>query len=362
MAWSFRIARIAGIDVFLHWTFLILLTWIGASYLLRGESLGQAAAGIGFVLALFGCVVLHELGHALTARRFGIQTEDITLLPIGGVARLQRMPEDPRQEFLVAIAGPLVNLAIASVLFGYLWARRGFTGQLPETLLAGSFLVNLLWVNAMLFTFNLLPAFPMDGGRILRAFLATRMNYVQATSIAANVGQAMAMLLGLAGLFYNPFLIFIAFFVYLGAEGEARMVEMKSLLGGVLVRDAMIHHFRTLQPTDTLRVAADELLAGSQHDFPIVEGGRVVGMLRRTQLVESLAQRGEQATIETVMDREVHPVQDSDTLEHLSSEMQSRGITTRPVIQDDRLIGLVSTENIGEYLMIKAAQQRRAGA
>jgi Zn-dependent protease/CBS domain-containing protein len=358
MKWSWKIARIAGIDVFMHWTFLILLAWIGSSYLLRGTSVAEAAGAIAFVLAIFGCVILHEFGHALTARRFGIKTEDITLLPIGGVARLERMPDDPKEELLVAAAGPAVNVAIAAVLAVILFFTGRFSNLLPEDPFAGSFLANLMFVNIALVIFNLLPAFPMDGGRVLRALLATRMDYLRATTIAANIGQAMAIAFGLFGLFRSPLLIFIAIFVYLGAEGESRLVQMKALLRGVLVRDAMMNRFRALAPSDTLRTAADELLAGAQQDFPIVDQQRVVGMLRRQQLVDAIAQHGDQTPIEQVMDRDVRTVRELDTLEQLSTEMNSSGSTTLPVIHEDRLIGLISTENIGELLMIQAAVRR----
>jgi Zn-dependent protease/CBS domain-containing protein len=318
----------------------------------------EAAGAIAFVLAIFGCVILHEFGHALTARRFGIKTEDITLLPIGGVARLERMPDDPKEELLVAAAGPAVNVAIAAVLAVILFFTGRFSNLLPEDPFAGSFLANLMFVNIALVIFNLLPAFPMDGGRVLRALLATRMDYLRATTIAANIGQAMAIAFGLFGLFRSPLLIFIAIFVYLGAEGESRLVQMKALLRGVLVRDAMMNRFRALAPSDTLRTAADELLAGAQQDFPIVDQQRVVGMLRRQQLVDAIAQHGDQTPIEQVMDRDVRTVRELDTLEQLSTEMNSSGSTTLPVIHEDRLIGLISTENIGELLMIQAAVRR----
>lgn len=358
MKWSWKIARFAGIDVFMHWTFLVLLAWIGASYLLRGTSFLEAAGAIGFVLAIFGCVILHEFGHALTARRYGIRTEDITLLPIGGVARLERMPDDPVEELLVAAAGPAVNVVIAAVLAGLLALTGGIASILPGDPFSGSFLANLLWVNILLVMFNLLPAFPMDGGRVLRALLATRMDYLKATTIAANIGQAMAIAFGLFGLFRSPLLIFIALFVYLGAEGEARLVQMKALLRDVLVRDAMMKRFRSLTPTDTLRTAADELLAGAQQDFPVVDQGRVVGMLRRQRLVDAIAEFGEQTPVEKAMDREVRTVRELDTLEHLSTEMNSSGTTTLAVVHEEQLIGLISTENIGELLMLQAARRR----
>src|SRR5262249_2613741 len=205
MSWSIPILRVAGIQLRIHLTFLLLIIWL---------ALGSAGSLI-FVLLLFLCVVLHEFGHAIAAKAYGINTPDITLLPIGGVARLERMPEEPKQELVIAIAGPLVNVVIAACLYLVIGAR----GQVgPETAVrSGDMLVGLFQINVWLLLFNLLPAFPMDGGRVLRALLATRLSYARATQIASTVGQGFAFIFGFIGLFSNPFLLFIALFVYIGA-------------------------------------------------------------------------------------------------------------------------------------------------
>ena len=219
MRWSWKLATVAGIGIYVHWTFFLIIGWIVMIRLGEGANAAGVLEGVAFILALFACVVLHELGHALTAKRFGIQTRDITLLPIGGVARLERMPEEPIQEFLVALAGPAVNVVIAAILAGVLWLSRGSSGFVLESLQSTDFLMNLLVVNVFLVLFNLLPAFPMDGGRVLRALLTHFTgDYVAATQVAASIGQMMAILFGIVGLFviYNPFLVFIALFVYLG--------------------------------------------------------------------------------------------------------------------------------------------------
>ena len=235
-------------------------------------------AGVGFMLALFTCVVLHELGHALTARRYGIRTRDIVLLPIGGVARLERIPEEPIKELLVAIAGPAVNVVIAAGLFVVLTS----TGSPPSLDAVGfvraPFLERVMWTNVLLVLFNLLPAFPMDGGRMLRAVLAMRLEYVRATQIAATVGQGMAFLFGLVGLVTGqPMLVFVALFVWIGAAQESSFAQMKAALGGIPVRRLMITDFRALHPADTLQRAIELTLATTQRDFPVVEGDRVVG-------------------------------------------------------------------------------------
>jgi Zn-dependent protease len=315
----------------------------------------DALYGLGFILLLFGIVVLHELGHALTARRFGIRTRDITLLPIGGVARLERMPEDPKQELLVALAGPAVNVVLAAALFVILLAGRGVEGLGTMNLVGGDLLSKLLWVNVALAVFNLLPAFPMDGGRVLRALLAIRMDYVRATHIAANIGQGMAFLFGFLGLFSNPFLVFIALFVWMGATQEAGMVEMKSALSGVPVEKVMVTNFRTLHPGDPLRTAIDQILAGAQQDFPVVESAEVVGVLTRKGLLTGLAKGGQDASVSDFMEREIRVVSPSEMAERVLAKLQDCKCHTLPVVQDGGLVGIFTMENLGEFMMIQTA-------
>jgi Zn-dependent protease len=360
MKWSWRIGRIAGIDLYVHVTFLILVGWVAVSHYLARHSAADAAAGVVFILALFGIVVLHELGHALTARRFGIPTRDITLLPIGGVARLERMPEDPRQELLVALAGPAVNVVLAALLYGVL--APGGVGLVPYqdvVRVGGSFLNQLLWVNVTLAAFNLLPAFPMDGGRVLRALLAMRMDYVRATQIAAVIGQGMAVLFGFWGLTSsNPFLVFIALFVWMGATGEASLVQMRSALAGIPVERAMITDFRVLDPDEPLSKAVAHVLAGFQQDFPVVRQGRVAGVLTRAGLLDALARRGQDARVGEVMLADVEAADPRDMLEGALARLRGRGWPTVPVVRNGQLVGLLTAENLGELLMIEQALRR----
>jgi len=234
MSWSWRIGRIAGIDVYVHATFLLLLAWEALRHYQAHGDPAEALAGLVFVLVLFGIVVLHELGHALAARSYGIRTRDITLLPIGGVARLERVPREPGQELVVALAGPAVNVVLAAGIYLGLALGRGPSPYGESLRVGGGFLDRLFWVNVSLAVFNLLPAFPMDGGRVLRAVLALRLDYVRATRVAASVGQGLAFLFGILGLIYDPFLIFIALFVWLGAAEEASKVQEGPYSGGSL--------------------------------------------------------------------------------------------------------------------------------
>ena len=288
MKWSWKIGEFRGIGLYMHSTFLILIGFIVLSHWSAGSSLGKTLEGVGFILSLFACVVLHEFGHALMAARYGIKTRDITLLPIGGLARLERMPDKPLQELWVALAGPAVNVVIAAALFVLLQFTNAWAPLEQLNVASGPFLQRLMVVNVILVVFNMLPAFPMDGGRVLRALLATRLEYTRATQIAASIGQSMALVFGFLGFLYNPFLIFIALFVWIGAAQEASMAQMKSSLAGIPVMRAMITDFQTLTPGDPLAHATEQILAGSQQDFPVLEDGHVVGILTRHDLLVGL--------------------------------------------------------------------------
>jgi Zn-dependent protease len=355
MKWSWKLGEVRGIGVYMHATFLILIAVVVAIHWSQSRDLASTLEGVVFVLAIFGCVVLHEFGHAMAAARYGIRTRDITLLPIGGVARLERMPREPLQELWVALAGPAVNVVIAAALFLWVWLTAAFTPPEQLGIAGGPFLERLLAVNVILVAFNMLPAFPMDGGRVLRALLATRLEYTRATQIAATIGQGMALLFGLLGFFFNPFLLFIALFVWIGAAQEASMVQMTAALDGIPVARAMQTSFEALAPDDTLARAVDHVLAGSQQDFPVVVNGEVVGILTRRDLLAALARRGREAAVRDVMQTDFRAVEVSDMLERAFRRMQGCACHTLPVVADGRLVGLVTMENVGEFIAIESA-------
>jgi Zn-dependent protease/predicted transcriptional regulator len=358
MNWSWRIGRIAGIDVFIHFTFFLLLAWIAYRYYALRGSVADALGGVAFILALFGVVVLHELGHALAARRYGIATRDITLLPIGGVARLERMPDEPAQELVVALAGPAVNVVIAAAIFVVTVLGAELTPVTEATRVGGAFLSQMFWVNVALVVFNLLPAFPMDGGRVLRALLAMKMDYVRATQIAATVGQAMAILFFIGGLFGgNPMLMFIGLFVWLGAMQESSFTQMKSALSGIPVGRAMVTNFETLDANDPLARAIDHVIAGFQQDFPVVEDGRLVGVLRHNELAPSIAEHGTQVRVGDVMRRDITTVSPREMLEYVYERLQQDQCHTLPVVENGRLVGLLTCDNVTEVLMIREAMR-----
>jgi Zn-dependent protease len=358
MKWSIRLGTYFGIPVYMHLTFLLLLAWVGVMHWTQTHRVDATLTGVLFIVVIFACVILHELGHALAARRYGIPTRDITLLPIGGVARLERMPDDPRQELWVAVAGPAVNVVIAAALF--IWAQVSASvfslGEVGIT--SGSFLNRVIVVNIFLVAFNLLPAFPMDGGRMLRAILATRMEYTRATHMAAVIGQSMALLFGFAGLFLNPMLIFIALFVWIGAAQEASMVQMKYSLSGIPVSRAMVTEFHTLTPESTLADAIELTLKGTQRDFPVVDGGRVVGVLRQGDLLGTLARQGSSTPVREVMQTDFQVVQASEMLDTAFRRLNECRCNTAPVSFQGRLVGMVTMDNIGEFLAIQGALDR----
>jgi Zn-dependent protease/CBS domain-containing protein len=357
MSWSLPILRVGGTQLRIHVTFLLLIGWLGFGYYTAGGS-AEAASRVLFILLLFLCVVLHEFGHALAAKSFGINTPDITLLPIGGVARLERMPEEPKQELIIALAGPAVNVVIAlGLLIAIDWRGAADSAVVDASTLPAK----LLAINVMLVLFNLLPAFPMDGGRVLRALLATRLSYARATQIAASIGQGCAFVFGFIGLLWNPFLLFIALFVYIGASQEAALAQMKDVSRRFPVSSAMVREFRSLPMTATLQEAVDALLATSQHDFPVVdESGSVAGILTRHDLISALRKDDPTIRVADVMRRDIPTVTTGTRFEEAFRIMQECNCPVVPVLDSmKRLVGLLTPENVSELMMVQSALPRR---
>ena len=355
MKWSIRIGKYAGIDVYMHVTFLLLIGWVALLHWRQGQSISAAIAGVVFILAVFLCVVLHEYGHALTARRYGIKTRDIILLPIGGVARLESMPRQPLQELWVALAGPAVNVGLAGILYVWLSATASFEPLQSMTLTTGPFLERLLVVNLFLVVFNMIPAFPMDGGRVLRALLATRKDYARATRIAASIGQGVAVLFGIVGLMYNPMLLLIAFFVWIGAAQESGSAQIQNALGGIPVQQAMLTDFKTLERGDRLEKAIEVTLAGSQKDFPVVDNGSVMGILTQKDLLKALSNGDAHAPVISAMQKGFVTINSLDMLETAFGKLQDCNCQTLPVTRDGILVGLLTMDNLGEYMRFQSA-------
>jgi Zn-dependent protease/CBS domain-containing protein len=363
MPWSLTIGSVAGTAIRIHATFLIFLVWIWAAYYRQGGA-DAAWQGVIFIALLFLCVLLHEFGHVFAARRYGIKTADVTLWPFGGIASLERIPEKPQEELVVAIAGPAVNVVIAALLIVMLGATVDpqHLAQIDDPKIG--MVAKLAGANIFLVLFNLIPAFPMDGGRVLRALLAIRLGFARATEIAASIGQSLAVALGLLGIFGNPMLVVIAIFVFLAASGEAGHAQLREVSRGALVADAMITKFEGLGPQSTVGDAVEALLRTTQKEFPIIDGaGRLRGVLTRDAMIRALKEHGPNASAMEAMQPDVPTIAARATLESAvkllnESRAPAIGVTDR----DGRLIGLLTPENLGEMMMVRAARgNRRAG-
>ena len=347
-----------GVPIRLHFTFILLLV----ALLFYGVGQRQSgAATVLYVLALFASVLLHELGHTLVARRYGIRTLEIVMFPIGGVSRPERPPK-ANEELWVSIAGPLVNLVIAAGLFAWVYAQ---TGSVSMTRLDvptdANLATRVAFGNLLLCLFNLLPAYPMDGGRILRSFLALSKPEEEATRIAAGAGQALAILMGLAGLLWGNFvLVFVALFVYLGAAQEGAAVRGRILTTGFPVHAAMITDFRTLQHGDTIRDAGNLLLSTSQHDFPVMHGETVVGLLTRAALVRAMLTEGPEGYVAGAMNRDFVRFTPDQALHEVLPSVSTPGACALVMDTDDKLLGLLTSENVSEFLLLRQVSMAQA--
>ncbi len=350
MKWSYRLGRFFGIDFYLHVTFILFLAWVWWTPPQQGP------LTLGFILCAFTCVALHEYGHALMARKFGVKTHDITLLPIGGVARLERIPERPFHEFLVAIAGPAVNAVIAVVLYGICLLLRINPSYESDLLIKADFMVTLMWWNVGMIAFNMLPAFPMDGGRVLRALLAMKFEYAKATRAAAIVGKVMAALFAYFALFHSGslLLIIIAVFVWMGASDEVAAADQRSALSGVRVRDAMLVDFRRVSPEDTAASVAQLILQGWQADFPVVYNDEVVGIVTRQEVMGALSQN-HATPVSHFMRQQPVLCDPSEPLRNVLGRMKERNQPLIPVIKDGQLTGLVTPENTLKFILFRRA-------
>jgi Zn-dependent protease len=359
LGWSIKLFTWGGTAVRMHITFLLLVAWIAAVQWSRGGP-HDALAGVLFILLLFACVVLHEFGHIWAARRYGIRTPDVTLLPIGGVAAMERMPEKPSQEIVVALAGPAVNLVIALVLMAALGLRVS-TDQMSLDALQSSFLAQVAVANIVLFVFNLIPAFPMDGGRVLRALLAMWLGYTSGTKMAATIGQVLAVGFAFLGFMGNPMLILIAIFIFLAASGEAGEVEVRELIRGRSVSEGMITSFEALGVGATADDAAAKLLSTSQQEFPLIDGaGRLRGVVTHKAIIEALrnGQGGKPAL--DIMDAEVPTVPVGEQLSVAADLLRRSNARFVGVVDaTGRLVGYVTPDNLSELVAIGASREKQ---
>ncbi len=336
----------------MHLTLLILLVGIAGWYLLRGSDIGTTAVGIALVITIFAVIVVHELGHALVARRFGIGTRDIMLLPVGGIASLERTPEKPSQELAVAIVGPAINLVLAGVIWIGIQAMDGTTALSEVSSIGGAVAAQLFWINIGLAVFNMIPAFPMDGGRVLRALLSMRLGFARATNISAQLGRVFAVGIGIAGLFYNPLLLLIAFVVWTGATQERALSQLKHKISGVPVSAAMLRRVEAVTPEQPLEEAAALLLRGGLNQLPVIDHGKPVGVITRGDVATALSHAGPSATVADAPQHRVIMVSPAESLDSVLDRLRAEPDAVALVIDDGQPVGVLTAEALATYVQL----------
>lgn len=354
MRWSLKLGKIFGVEFRIHVTFLLLLFFIYVSGLSQ-KGPAYAIRAVLFILAVFACVLIHELGHSLIARRFGKEAKSITLLPIGGIATMEEMPEKPSQEIAMSIVGPFINLAIAGILYLFVgrWTGISAPNLYPDSTQA--FFAGLIGVNIMLAIFNLIPAFPMDGGRVLRGIFALKMDYGRATSLAVSIGQGLSMLFIFYGVFFNFWLALIGLFLYMGAGSEKQQVMLRSVLHQVPAREAMATDFRALQPSEPLSRALEHVYHGCQEDFPVMGEKDVQGILTRTGVLSAIHEKGIDLQVSEAMDRDFLSFGPDTPLDEVYRQLSSTQKTVAAVLEAGRLKGMLCLDGISRYFMIQGA-------
>ncbi|MFV5685262.1 site-2 protease family protein [Flavobacterium sp. GB2R13] len=363
MKGSFKLGKVAGIGIFIHWTFSLLILFIIFMNYKSGQNTTQIIWSVVFILCIFITVLLHELGHALAAKNYNIKTEDITLLPIGGLARLERIPEKPLEELIVAFAGPLVNIALAFITAFFISIPDNtdkLMTELSNGVNANNFFLNFFLVNFWLAIFNLIPAFPMDGGRVLRALLSFKLPRNVATRIAARIGQFLAMAFIILGFFTSPFLIFIGIFVIIGAQIEADYTESKFMLKGFKVQDVVMKDYQTIDADEKIKKAVELLLDSQNKNFLITENNIPVGTLNRDQIIMALSKKGDDEFIYNVMDRNLIILVSNSLLENVFELIQQNKSTLMLVMENNQLIGTLDIENLLEFILINEVKIKKA--
>lgn len=360
MKWSIYIGKVSGIKIFIHWTFVLLIVWIAFMDYLLGKDFLQASVSVLFILSVFICIVLHELGHALMAQYFNHKTKDITLLPIGGMSRMEEIPEKPKEELLVSLAGPMINLLIAAILYPLIQWFSEVPGIFTNLFVTKeTFLFNLYIVNIALVLFNLLPAFPMDGGRVFRAILSFFMDRVAATNIAVKAGQMIAVLLFLIGIFYNPLLTIISILIFIFAQAENDFVRARSILKNYSVRDILLKEYYSLSPDDTISDAMKSALENNVKHFLILENNKVIGTITKKNIIRALNNGELDTPIKVFTNKDFHILNPNTSLDKVYSEEYFIKTSILPVVDNDLLIGVIDLNTIEEFIALKNATKKQ---
>ena len=356
---SLYIGKILGVRIYLHWTFSLLVVWIIFSGLRESRGSTEIFWVLGLMTAVFACIVFHELGHAMMARKFSVITRYITLLPIGGVAQMDAIPENPKHELLIALAGPAVNVIVSLILFPFVNFHELLQTASATTLGPGNFLFTLVVINFWLAIFNLIPAFPMDGGRVLRAILAFRWGYVKATRIAAGIGQLFGALFVLVGFIYNPFLAFIGLFIFLSGQYESSVVETMHFLHAYIVRDVIMREIPVIENNSTLRSAEETLLNTQNKSFVVMDNGRPVGTITRDEIVRAVREVDEDTKVDAIKNRELSYASETMPLDEVWKIMQQTKVPLVLVGSNGTVEGIVEKENIAEFILLKSGSPNR---
>lgn len=357
--YALYLGSIAGTDLYIHWTFLLLAVWVFFDSYRTASDWSAALLSLGFLLSVFGSITLHELGHIQVAKRYGCPTRNITLYPIGGVASLEKIPEKPYQELRMAAAGPFVSLCIAAVLLVVISISDGVPKfHAMEMLTTQNFLYNLMFVNAALLVFNMIPAFPMDGGRIFRALLAMRYDRVKATRIAATTGYVIALMGIAAGLFVSGWLVIIGIVVIIGARGELFMEYNRAVLRGHAVADAMLSDYTVLLPHDSLGHVSKLLIAGREKNFIVQNGDSHFGAVSLADVMSGLQSGGSGNQVKQIMHVDVPAVDIKASLQEAFHVMIAKGYAICPVTASGKMVGVLEVENVNEFVALHLAKER----
>lgn len=354
---SLYLGKVAGTALYIHWSFLLLVFYVYYSAYKEESSLQAGLLSILFLLTVFACITLHELGHIVVAKRYGSPARSITLFPFGGIANIEKLPEKPIQEFWMALAGPWVNVIIAAILFLIITLKDGMPefGAL-QPLDGPGFLFNLMVVNITLAIFNLIPAFPMDGGRVLRALLAMRLNRLRATRIAARIGQIIAVGFIILGIFANWWLIMIGVLIIIGASGEAMLEMNRAAMANHKVKDVIMHQYTLLHLDDTLEKVMQVMLDSHEKDFIVDAGDGTYGSLTGTEIVTGIQSHGKNIPIGNIMNRNVPILDVNTTLDDAFHKMTINDLTVCPVVENGNLVGILDMPNITEFIAFTLAE------
>lgn len=364
MRGAYKLLSIRGINIFIHWTFLLLIGWVLLVNASMGNNIEQLTWSVLFILAVFACVALHELGHALTAARFGIKAKNVILLPIGGIASLEKFPDNPQQELAISIAGPFVNIVIAGLLWLIALPHTAFfeTPQNASIMHGHDFLYNLRIVNIGLAVFNLIPAFPMDGGRILRALLGFKLNYIEATSIVTTVGKIIAVTFIVLGiLFINPFLPVIGIFIIFSAGTEEYYLRLKSLVQGIKLNEVLMYDYNSLQANMTVQEAANILNSNHSKYFVLMDGVNPVGAINRMEIVKAIAEMNYKEPLKNLVKEKLQYLNGNKEVETVLEKLAHNDERIYPVMDNSHFLGVVNLNHIIEYLLLNKVDTKEYG-